>query len=686
MADTSFAALRARLEALPDSGHEPPNVDPRAAALAAVMVCEFVAKEGVRKRFQRVGESGEVDIAHLADLNLVARGVLQIIPKLGRQDGSVSLPPAPSDSLASGRALVIAMVVVVLGSSDEIPDARALADYVKLGDDVVETAQNLRLLASFYGEYGEILASLGSKYEEGDADKARALARSIDASVAATDSAERKEWRRWLVRAWPLLETAYDEVCRAGRFIFHRERPLFKFPLLLSVGTTSRRLKRSEAAAAKAAPVAPPQTDAIEKDWFKKAPIMVGGRPITLPKKPAAPAPRAASQRDPFKAMLTDPEGDVTARGVEKDPFAAPPSESVGASKAAAPADLAPGPVETPPGDERVSSADTPTPIPNDEDNDEAAAIEAALASVPTQEVVEIEPDADSEPITAREPSEPPPEPAKRKGPPSKLPPRKPPLPLKKPPVEDAEAAPPASPPPASEPGVDEAPSSAPAVEISVASEPAPSPTKASSAPPPPSPKPVSEPPPSAAPSPSDFEPTMDLGAELAAEFGAEDFVPPPPDSPRVAAGPPVSYREPPASVREPAPARPLPPSPSPAAPAASSARAPLGAIDRPRRTAPRFRVTLKLTMTSDDDIGMGATENLSESGAFIATPLPRASGSKLALIIAHPETGDILKLEALVRWGRPARRGVGLEAGMGVEFIDVSDEQRTLIKQMIAP
>lgn len=89
--------LTARLEAVSAESHEPPAVDPRTAAVAAMMVANFIGAEPVRKRFGPLVTAKLFDGDALDDLPVAARFVLRIVPKLGAELGQRNT--FPEDSL-----------------------------------------------------------------------------------------------------------------------------------------------------------------------------------------------------------------------------------------------------------------------------------------------------------------------------------------------------------------------------------------------------------------------------------------------------------------------------------------------------------------------------------------------------------------------------------------------------------
>jgi uncharacterized protein (TIGR02266 family) len=101
-------------------------------------------------------------------------------------------------------------------------------------------------------------------------------------------------------------------------------------------------------------------------------------------------------------------------------------------------------------------------------------------------------------------------------------------------------------------------------------------------------------------------------------------------------------------------------------------------------RKAPRVEVTLRMAVGTDADIGVGVTENLSQTGLFLACASTRPLGTRLALHISHPALEGPLKLSGVVRWIRPADPQARFPKGMGIEFEQLSDEERTILARLV--
>jgi uncharacterized protein (TIGR02266 family) len=102
------------------------------------------------------------------------------------------------------------------------------------------------------------------------------------------------------------------------------------------------------------------------------------------------------------------------------------------------------------------------------------------------------------------------------------------------------------------------------------------------------------------------------------------------------------------------------------------------------RREHSRFCVDLDVTVGSDHNFYAGFAENLSAGGVFIATHKLKPVGSKIELSINLP---DGVQMQALgeVRWIRVFNETSDTPPGMGVKFIDVSDDAVSAINGFLA-
>jgi hypothetical protein len=249
--------LTARLEAMSSDALEPPAVDPRTAAVAALMVANFVGDELARRRFIPLVGAKLFDVNALEDLPVAARFVLRILPKLGAELDQRDMFPKPSllAQVKSTKEEMLRLVERHLGDTDE---AHGRIVTIRLGDGSADDVHDLRMLADLWRDYAETLeVEAGAGYRRDAEREARELATHLELALLGPLSEEDEEWRSYLHRALAMLVPLYEEVCRAGRFLFHHEKPEARFPTLASVARVRRRLKRETSRRAESQPAVP---------------------------------------------------------------------------------------------------------------------------------------------------------------------------------------------------------------------------------------------------------------------------------------------------------------------------------------------------------------------------------------------------------------------------------------------
>ena len=236
--------LTARLEAMSVVALEPPAVDPRTAAVAGLMVANFAGEEGVRKQFAPLVAAKLFDGDALEDLPVAARFVLRILPKLGAElDQRDTLPKA--SLLAQVKGMRDEMLRIVERYLRDIDEAHGRIVTIRLGEGSADDVHDLRMLADLWRDYAETLEKeAGASYRPEAQREARELATHLELALLGPLSEEDVEWRSYLHRALAMLVPLYDEVCRAGRFLFHHDKPEARFPTLASVARVRRRLRK----------------------------------------------------------------------------------------------------------------------------------------------------------------------------------------------------------------------------------------------------------------------------------------------------------------------------------------------------------------------------------------------------------------------------------------------------------
>lgn len=93
----------------------------------------------------------------------------------------------------------------------------------------------------------------------------------------------------------------------------------------------------------------------------------------------------------------------------------------------------------------------------------------------------------------------------------------------------------------------------------------------------------------------------------------------------------------------------------------------------------------LKVKFDDGDKVFFGYAKNISKSGLFIATVNPQEPGSRFQIEVPLPEPlSSSVQCEAEVVWKRHYTRGGPYEPGMGLRFLDLSDEVADSIDEWI--
>lgn len=103
------------------------------------------------------------------------------------------------------------------------------------------------------------------------------------------------------------------------------------------------------------------------------------------------------------------------------------------------------------------------------------------------------------------------------------------------------------------------------------------------------------------------------------------------------------------------------------------------------KRKHPRHETDffVRATVVATEGAHVGTCRNLSMGGAFIDMEHPLARGTEIKLAIRIERTGDVLLAEARVVRTQSAV-DPSLQAGIGVEFVDLDDEARELLTRVL--
>ena len=105
----------------------------------------------------------------------------------------------------------------------------------------------------------------------------------------------------------------------------------------------------------------------------------------------------------------------------------------------------------------------------------------------------------------------------------------------------------------------------------------------------------------------------------------------------------------------------------------------------RDRRQWERVLVDLEVDYRSDDTFLFAYITDISQMGIFVRTVTPEAPGTRLNLRFCPPGLG-VLECEGNVIWINPYRPGdkENLNPGMGIQFVDLTREQRDYLRQLV--
>jgi len=100
------------------------------------------------------------------------------------------------------------------------------------------------------------------------------------------------------------------------------------------------------------------------------------------------------------------------------------------------------------------------------------------------------------------------------------------------------------------------------------------------------------------------------------------------------------------------------------------------------RRRFNRTELLVRIEYSTIDEMFSEFTRDINEGGLFIETEKPRPTGTEVAMRFNLPGSGEPLQTVGRVAWVRSATDDG--PAGMGIEFEELSDDDRVRINTMI--
>jgi type IV pilus assembly protein PilZ len=100
------------------------------------------------------------------------------------------------------------------------------------------------------------------------------------------------------------------------------------------------------------------------------------------------------------------------------------------------------------------------------------------------------------------------------------------------------------------------------------------------------------------------------------------------------------------------------------------------------RRKHPRAELVVRVDYQTVDELFSEFARNINEGGLFVETEAPQAVGTEVSLQFQLP--GGNRPVEVAGRVVRVSESGSGDLPGMGIEFDDLSRQERDLINQLV--
>lgn len=102
------------------------------------------------------------------------------------------------------------------------------------------------------------------------------------------------------------------------------------------------------------------------------------------------------------------------------------------------------------------------------------------------------------------------------------------------------------------------------------------------------------------------------------------------------------------------------------------------------RRAHQRLPLKASVTWNSETNFYTGFTDDISEGGIFVATYSVASRGAQIMLEFTLPDDKERICVLAEVRWLREYNPASDVNPGMGLEFVNLSDEDKQRIQAFI--
>jgi len=104
--------------------------------------------------------------------------------------------------------------------------------------------------------------------------------------------------------------------------------------------------------------------------------------------------------------------------------------------------------------------------------------------------------------------------------------------------------------------------------------------------------------------------------------------------------------------------------------------------IDDDRRRSDRRQVTVRIDYATVDEMFSEFTRDINEGGLFIETEKPHPPGTEVSMQFHLPGSQNVL--HTIGRVARVSSGCVGVPAGMGIEFDELTSDDRAKIDRIV--
>jgi|YNPNPStandDraft_1061719.scaffolds.fasta_scaffold91311_2 uncharacterized protein (TIGR02266 family) len=110
-----------------------------------------------------------------------------------------------------------------------------------------------------------------------------------------------------------------------------------------------------------------------------------------------------------------------------------------------------------------------------------------------------------------------------------------------------------------------------------------------------------------------------------------------------------------------------------------------LSKVQKERRKELRSPLrVVRMKVETNQDVFFGYANNISAGGLFISTVNPRDIGERFKLKFKLPGTTKEIVVTAEVVWKRTYSQSEEYEPGMGIKFVEISEEDAEAIRRFV--